>query len=141
MNPIGGLLIADQDNIAKRSGRCLTLSINLTSLGNYLNVIDSRFIATPMFICDSAAIGIPTPYSRAKSAGNEMTPYSIFYKKMLRFGINDESEIQNAYIKNNKIDYLIVSKNYQLDQSLRKRISNEIIDSVSGERFVLLDTL
>ena len=70
------------------------------------------------------------------------SPFYIFQKKLKKskkFISNGQARLE--FIKKNKIDYLIINKNIELDSVIKPFIKREIKDKKSGISFVLLNPI
>lgn len=133
LNPIGCYIKNRGDY-----GNVFSKNPTLAALGDYLYLFSSN--------CDTISLSVfDTPLnndSRYRKREEELISCSTFYRFVQREKINgrflDMDEYKVKFLKENRIDFLITSKNTALPEIIEALIKKKITDPISGETFNII---
>ncbi len=130
ISPVG--VFMEQKNTKVGAGEAFIFPPNLYIPGQYLNLIGSAYHAVSLSVFDT--------YSDTPKEQNFLKK-TTFYKFVEIQKTNKEfqsiAQSQIDFVKKHKIGYMILTSNIQLPEVWLELIEKEIIDSKTGERFII----
>jgi hypothetical protein len=133
INPIGGYI---QDKEVYSS--IFTKNSNFAALGLYLSSIGSVYHTISLSVFDIPLIPTDRYYSSEKGMVEATTFYKYVHQEKERGKFKNISEYQVDFINTYNLDYIIVSKKVQLSPLIQSKVKEQIVDSLTGERFLFL---